>query len=51
MKHEEILTALEEISDKHIKEAEKALTLMGMICFHYHIPPNLRITPKLLYTK
>ena len=24
MKHEEILTALEEISDKHIKEAEKA---------------------------
>ena len=24
MKHEEILTALEEISDKHIQEAEKA---------------------------
>ena len=23
MKHEEILTALEEISDKHIQEAEK----------------------------
>ena len=23
MEHEEILTALEEISDKHIKEAEK----------------------------
>ncbi len=29
MKHEEILTALEEISDKHIKEAEKAPTKKG----------------------
>ena len=28
-----------------------AFALMGMICFHYHIPPNLRITPKLLYTQ